>query len=59
MDDDPYFYYYPKFGIFKQEVMNFGLDAVLKSSLVLVLNEYMEKERDDYFQANAYERTLP
>jgi hypothetical protein len=28
IDDDPYFYYYPKFGIFKQEVMNSGLDAV-------------------------------
>jgi putative transposase len=41
----------------KEEVMNSSLDAVLKSSLVLVLNEYMEKERDDYLQAKAYERT--
>ena len=41
----------------KEEVMNSGLDAVIKSSLVLVLNEYMEKERDEYLNAKAYERT--
>jgi len=43
--------------ILKDEVMNSGMDAVIKSSLVLILNEFMEKERDDYLQANVYERT--
>lgn len=40
----------------KEEVMNSGLDAVIKSSLVLVLNEYMEKERDEYMESKYYER---
>lgn len=41
----------------KDKVANSDLDALVKSSLVLVLNEFMEKERDDYLQASAYERT--
>lgn len=41
----------------KQQVMDSNLEAVVKSTIVLVLNEFMEKERDDYLQANPYERT--
>ncbi|GAE26033.1 hypothetical protein JCM9140_2061 [Halalkalibacter wakoensis JCM 9140] len=43
--------------ILKESVMNSNIDAVVKSSIVLVLNEIMEKERDDYLKAAAYERT--
>lgn len=41
----------------KDYIMNSDLNAVVKASLVLVLNSVMEKERDDYLQAGAYERT--
>jgi len=41
----------------KDQVLNSNLDSVLKSTLVLVLNEMMEKEREDYLNAKAYERT--
>lgn len=41
----------------KESVMNSNLDLVLKSSIVLVLNEYMEKERDQHLNARAYERS--
>ena len=41
----------------KDAVMNSDLGAVMKASVVLVLNTVMEKERDDYLQAGAYERT--
>jgi transposase-like protein len=41
----------------KDAVMNSDLGAVVKASVVLVLNTVMEKERDDYLQAGAYERT--
>ncbi|HET7628254.1 MAG TPA: IS256 family transposase [Bacillales bacterium] len=41
----------------KDQVANSELDAVMKSSLVLVLNECMKKERDEYLNAKAYERT--
>lgn len=41
----------------KESVINSNLDMVIKSALVLVLNEFMEKERDDYIQAAAYERS--
>lgn len=37
--------------------MNSELDTVVKASVILVLNSVMEKERDDYLQAGAYERT--
>lgn len=37
--------------------MNSDIDVVVKASIVLVLNSVMEKERDDYLQAGAYERT--
>lgn len=43
--------------LLKDSVINSNIDAVVKSAIVLVLNEYMEKERDDYLRADAYERT--
>lgn len=41
----------------KDTIMNSNLDAVVKSTIVLVLNEFMEKERDDYLKLKAYERS--
>ncbi|MBZ9535890.1 transposase, partial [Cytobacillus oceanisediminis] len=42
----------------KESVMNSDIDAVIKASIVLVLNEFMEQERDDHLQADPYERTI-
>lgn len=44
--------------VLKDSVLKSDIDAVVKSALVLVLNEFMEKERDDYLQAAAYERSV-
>jgi putative transposase len=44
--------------LLKDSVMNSNIDAVVKSTIVLVLNEYMEKERDDYLKVPAYERSV-
>jgi len=41
----------------KDEVMNSNLNAVVKSSVVLIMNQYMELERDTFLKAGAYERT--
>jgi putative transposase len=41
----------------KDSVMNSEIDAVIKASIVLVLNSVMEKERDDYLKAGSYERS--
>lgn len=41
----------------KDAVMNSNIETVVKSTIVLVLNEFMEKERDHYLKAEAYERT--
>jgi putative transposase len=43
--------------LLKESVMNSNIDTVVKSAVVLVLNEYMEKERDDYLHAAAYKRS--
>ena len=43
--------------LLKESVMNSNIDVVVKSSIVLVLNKLMEKERDSYLQAAAYERS--
>ena len=43
--------------LLKDSVMNSNIDNVVKSAVVLVLNEYMEKERNDYLHAAAYERS--
>lgn len=41
----------------KDALINSNLEATIKSTIVLILNEYMEKERDEYLKAAAYERT--
>lgn len=41
----------------KEELMNSDLNDLVKSSLVIILNEYMEKERDSYMDSKRYERT--
>lgn len=43
--------------ILKEHVMNSNLEAVVKSAVVLTLNEFMEKERDDYLKVAHYERS--
>ena len=43
--------------VLKDSIMNSNIDTVIKSAIVLVLNEFMEKERDEYLQAAAYERS--
>jgi putative transposase len=43
--------------LLKDSVMNSNIDNVVKSAVILVLNEYMEKERNDYLHAAAYERS--
>jgi putative transposase len=44
--------------ILKDSVMNSNIEAVVKSTIVLVLNEYMEMERDEYLKAASYERSV-
>ncbi|NMA74974.1 MAG: IS256 family transposase [Bacteroidales bacterium] len=41
----------------KEMLVKSDLNDVLKSTLVLILNEFMEKERDNYLKVNAYERS--
>lgn len=41
----------------KEAVINSNIDTVVRSAIVLVLNEYMESERDHYLQADSYERS--
>ncbi|WP_062109024.1 IS256 family transposase [Bacillus niameyensis] len=41
----------------KATLMNSDLDDVVKASIVLVLNEFMEKERDEHLRTEAYERS--
>jgi len=43
--------------VLKESVMNSNIDMVIKSAIVLVLNEFMEKERDEFLQAASYERS--
>jgi putative transposase len=43
--------------LLKESVMNSDIEAVIKASIVLVLNSVMEKERDSYLQVGAYERS--
>jgi transposase-like protein len=44
--------------VLKEAIMNSNLDMVIKSAIVLVLNEFMEKERDEFLQAAPYERAV-
>lgn len=43
--------------LLKESVMNSNIEAVVRSAIVLVLNEFMEKERDEFLNAVAYERS--
>lgn len=43
--------------VLKDSVMNSNIETVVKSAIVLVLNEFMEKERDNYLHAYPYERS--
>lgn len=44
--------------VLKEAIMNSNLDMVIKSAIVLVLNEFMEKERDEFLHAAPYERAV-
>lgn len=44
--------------VLKEAIVSSNLDMVIKSAVVLVLNEFMEKERDDYLKAAPYERAV-
>src|SRR5699024_7526586 len=41
----------------KEKVENSSLESPVKSSLSLILNSLMEKERDEYINALSHERT--
>lgn len=41
----------------KEAVMNSDMETVIKASVVMVLNEVMEKEREEHLQAGRYERS--
>jgi|SRR5690625_447240 len=41
----------------KEELVKSDLNDLVKSAMIIVLNEYMEKERDDYMENEAYERS--
>lgn len=41
----------------KEDLLNSNLNDVVKSSIVLILNDYMEKERDDYISVGSHERS--
>lgn len=47
----------PDIDILKESVMNSNIEVVVKSAIVLVLNEFMEKERDEFLQVGTYERS--
>jgi putative transposase len=41
----------------KESVMQCNLNAVTKAAMVLILEQYMERERDAFIQAGSYERS--
>ncbi|AOH56240.1 transposase [Peribacillus muralis] len=43
--------------LLKVSIMSSTMDDVIKSAVVLILNEFMEKERDAYLQVSSYERS--
>lgn len=45
------------FNKIKEEVMQSDLNDVVKSSIVVLFNQYMEMERDKYMNNSAYERS--
>ena len=40
----------------KEELVQSSLNEVVKSAMILILNEYMEKERDNYMKNQSYDR---
>jgi hypothetical protein len=42
---------------FKEAISESGMSDLVKSSLVLVLNAYIESELDDYIKADSHEPT--
>ncbi|GAE95358.1 mobile element protein [Gracilibacillus boraciitolerans JCM 21714] len=40
----------------KEELISSNLNDVIKSTMIVVLNAYMERERDQYMKKSAYER---
>ncbi|WHY02778.1 transposase [Neobacillus sp. DY30] len=43
--------------LLKESVINSNLDMVIKSAIVLVINEVMENKRDNYLRAASFERS--
>jgi len=41
----------------KEKLIQSDLNDFVKSAIVIILNEYMEKERDDYMENQAYDRS--
>lgn len=41
----------------KEELVKSGLNEVSKSMLVIILNDYMERERDEYMENKPYDRS--
>ena len=41
----------------KKAVIKSNIETVVRSAIVLVLNEYMQSERDGYLQAASYQRS--
>lgn len=41
----------------KEKILSSNLDDILKSTMVLVLNEYMKEEQKNYLNAQSYERS--
>lgn len=41
----------------KEKILESSLDDILKSTMVLILNEYMKQEQSDYLNAQSYERS--
>lgn len=45
------------FNEIKEKILDSNLDDILKSSMILILNDYMKQEQTEYLNAQAYERT--
>ena len=43
--------------VIKEELIGSNLNATIKSSIILILNQMMEQERDEYLKSSSYERT--
>src|SRR5699024_8522889 len=45
------------FNELKEELVQSDLNDIVQSAMILMLNEYMEKERDDYMKNQSYDRS--